>query len=67
MEEKYLKSLLYGVCSALVINKLTAALQNAVDKYGQPGGPWNVPNEPGTWISEAKHALELAQKLKDNG
>jgi len=46
------------------IEALTDALQKAVDQYGHPGGPWNVPSEPGTWIGEAKHALELAEKLK---
>lgn len=51
----------------LAIDALTFALQKAVDQYGQPGGPWNVPSEPGTWIAEAKHALEMAKKLQTNG
>lgn len=34
-----------------------AALQKAVDDYGKPGGPWNVPSEPGTWLQMAKAAL----------
>jgi len=49
------------------IDALTFALQEAVDQYGQPGGPWNIPNEPGTWLAYAKHALEMAQKLQNNG
>ena len=36
---------------------LRAALQKAVDDYGKPGGPWNVPSEPGTWLQMAKDAL----------
>lgn len=39
------------------INRLRAALQKAVDDYGKPGGPWNVPSEPGTWLQMAKEAL----------
>lgn len=39
------------------VNKLEAALQKAVDDYGKPGGPWNVPREAGTWISMAREAL----------
>lgn len=38
-------------------DKLRAALQKAVDDYGKPGGPWNVPSEPGTWLQMAKDAL----------
>ena len=37
--------------------RLREALQKAVDDYGKPGGPWNVPNEPGCWIELAKAAL----------
>lgn len=37
--------------------KLRAALQKAVDDYGKPGGPWNVPSEPGAWLQMAKDAL----------
>ena len=37
--------------------KLAEALQHAVDVYGQPGGPWNVPSDPGGWISKARAAL----------
>ena len=37
---------------------LREALSEAVEKYGKPGGPWNVPNEPGCWIEKAKKALK---------
>lgn len=36
------------------------ALAKAVADYGKPGGPWNVPSEPGTWIEMAKQALAKA-------
>ncbi len=37
---------------------LTGALEKAVADYGKPGGPWNVPGEPGTWLQMARDALE---------
>ena len=37
------------------------ALAEAVEKYGQPGGPWNVPAEPGSWIAKARAALKKAR------
>lgn len=36
------------------------ALSEAVERYGKPGGPWNVPSEPGSWIEKAKAALKKA-------
>jgi hypothetical protein len=33
----------------------------AVASYGKPGGPWNVPSDPGGWIALAKDWLEEAQ------
>lgn len=41
---------------------LVKALQKAVQDYGGAGGPWNVPDEPGTWIKMAKEALLKHQK-----
>ena len=40
------------------IARLREALNYAVQKYGNPGGPWNVPSDPGTWISIARAALD---------
>lgn len=40
------------------------ALSEAVELYGKPGGPWNVPGDPGSWIEKAKRAL---QKARDEG
>lgn len=37
--------------------RMRLALEKAVSLYGQPGGPWNVPGEPGTWLAMAKEAL----------
>lgn len=37
------------------------ALAEAVEKYGKPGGPWNVPGEPGSWIAKARAALKKAR------
>ena len=33
------------------------ALREAVDAYGKPGGPWNVPSDPGGWLNRATEAL----------
>lgn len=37
---------------------LYEALRRAVDLYGHPGGPWNVPNDPGGWLHMAREALK---------
>jgi hypothetical protein len=37
------------------------ALTKAVLMYGRPGGPWNVPSEPGTWLGMAKQALGVKE------
>lgn len=38
---------------------LREALEEAVEMYGKPGGPWNVPGDAGGWISKARKALEV--------
>ena len=40
---------------------LLAALQEAVTAYGKPGGPWNVPSDPGGWLERARTAIAKAQ------
>ena len=40
--------------------ELLAALEKAVEQYGRPGGPWNVPSTPGTWIADAQAAIAKA-------
>lgn len=37
------------------------ALKKAVADYGRDGGPWNVPNEPGAWLSMARSAIADAE------
>jgi hypothetical protein len=37
------------------------ALEAAILEYGKPGGPWNVPSSPGTWIDKAKAAIVKAR------
>jgi len=41
--------------------RMFKALKKAVKDYGKPGGPWNVPNEPGTWIALAQAAIQAAE------
>ena len=36
---------------------LWTVLEKTIAVYGQPGGPWNVPREPGQWITVATDAL----------
>ncbi len=43
-------------------HKLYAALREAVDCYGKPGGPWNVPGDPGGWLHRAREALEASER-----
>jgi hypothetical protein len=40
---------------------MMAALQYAVDHYGKPGGPWNVPSDPGGWLDRARDAIGKAK------
>lgn len=41
--------------------ELFEALEYAVEQYGKPGGPWNVPNDPGGWLERARSALAKAK------
>lgn len=42
------------------IERLRSALSDAVELYGKPGGPWNVPSDPGGWLVGARAALDGA-------
>ena len=44
-----------------IVSALVKALEKAVNDYGKPGGPWNVPDEPGTWLAMAQAALAKAR------
>lgn len=37
------------------------ALEEAVALYGKPGGPWNVPSDPGGWLERSRAALSKAK------
>lgn len=43
-----------------LVAELLTALQAAVDLYGKPGGPWNVPGSAGSWITQARGAIAKA-------
>lgn len=43
---------------------LLAALKETVEKYGEPGGPWNIPSEPGEWISNARKLVKIFENGK---
>lgn len=39
---------------------LLAVLQEGIAQYGNQGGPWNVPSDPGGWISRARAVVKAA-------
>ncbi len=43
------------------MNDAKEVLSEAVELYGKPGGPWNIPGDPGGWISRARKALEMEE------
>ena len=47
-----------------VLGEVEGVLEKAVGDYGKPGGPWNVPSEPGTWITMARQALATIAEAK---
>lgn len=55
---------LTGIADPSAIPELVEALQEAVDQYGKPGGPWNVLSDPGGWLARARAALA---KVKGDG
>jgi len=40
---------------------LLAVVEEAIERYGKPGGPWNVPSDPGGWIARAQAAVAKAR------
>jgi len=40
---------------------LLAVVEEAIRLYGRPGGPWNVPSDPGGWMDRAQEAVALAR------
>lgn len=45
---------------------LLAVLREGVASYGRPGGPWNMPKDPGGWISRAQAAIAKAEGRADD-
>jgi hypothetical protein len=39
------------------------ALKSAIELYGKPGGPWNVPSDPGGWLDMARKAVNKAEGI----
>lgn len=39
------------------VAELVEVLTLAVELYGKEGGPWNVPSDPGGWISKARAVI----------
>ena len=42
--------------------RMREVLTYAVKEYGRHGGPWNVPTDPGGWITKARDALQARDK-----
>jgi len=41
---------------------LLEQLKETIEAYGKPGGPWNVPSEPGEWITNARKIVKMFEK-----
>ena len=39
------------------IAEMEAVLSETVALYGKPGGPWNIPVDPGGWLERARAAI----------
>lgn len=37
--------------------ELTDHIRKTIELYGKPGGPWNVPGDPGGWLHEARQLV----------
>ena len=40
---------------------LLSVVEEAIALYGKPGGPWNIPSDPGGWINRAQDAVAKAR------
>jgi hypothetical protein len=40
---------------------LLSVVEEAIERYGKPGGPWNVPSDPGGWMDRAQAAVAKAR------
>ena len=41
--------------------KLVAFIRETVETYGKPGGPWNIPSDPGSWLARGQELLKLVE------
>lgn len=46
---------------ATCYDDLLAVVEEAIRLYGRPGGPWNVPSDPGGWMDRAQAAVAKAR------
>lgn len=44
-----------------------AVLAETIAAYGNPGGPWNVPSDPGGWLSRAQEAFAAYRAALSRG
>ena len=40
---------------------LLAVVEETIALYGKPGGPWNIPSDPGGWLARAQAAVKKAK------
>ena len=50
--------------AAARIVDLEAVLSETVALYGKPGGPWNIPSDPGGWLERARAVIDAARGAK---
>lgn len=53
----HLDRIAQAAIDACCVGELVELLRDTVEVYGTPGGPWNVPGEPGSWICHARALL----------
>ena len=53
------------IMMGVVFDMMLNHLKETVKLYGKKGGPWNVPSSPGTWISETKKIIKIAEGVRN--
>lgn len=59
--EEHRRVIMKGVVFDMMLNHL----KETAKLYGKNGGPWNVPSSPGTWISETKKIIKMAEDVRN--